>query len=97
MERDILRTLEFDLTTPTSYRFLQRFCKVAKASDRLFHLAQYLIELSLIEQRMLEYPPSMLAASALLLAIRILYRDMHHWTPQMSEFTQYSEQQLKPL
>ena len=39
MERSILVTLEFNITVPSSYRFLQRFCKVAKVSDHLFHLA----------------------------------------------------------
>ena len=33
MESSILRTLEFNITVPSSYRFLQRFCKVAKARD----------------------------------------------------------------
>ena len=49
MERSILITLEFSITTPSTYRFLQRFAKVAKAKDQLFHLAQYLIERTLIE------------------------------------------------
>lgn len=58
MEREILLTLEFDVSPQTSYRFLQRFCKIAMADDRYFHLAQYLIELTLIEQCMLVYTPS---------------------------------------
>ena len=33
MERSILMTLQFSITTPSSYRFLQRFCKIAKARD----------------------------------------------------------------
>ena len=33
MERSILITLEFDLTFFSSYRFLQRFAKIAKAKD----------------------------------------------------------------
>ena len=83
MERSILVTLEFNITTVSSYRFLQRFADIAKANDRLFHLAQYLIELTLLEQQMLEYPPSNIAASALYLATLILYQDMAHWTPLM--------------
>lgn len=97
MERDILITLEFGITTPSSYRFLQRFCKVAKAKSQLFHLAQYLIELTLMEHRMLEYKPSMVAAGALYLAIRILYRDMRNWTPQLEQYCGFTEMQLRPV
>ena len=97
MERSILITLEFGITTPSSYRFLQRFCKVAKAKSQLFHLAQYLIELTLMEQRMLEYKPSQVAAGALFLAIRILYRDMGLWTPQLEQYCGFSETQLRPV
>ena len=39
MERSILITLQFSITTPSSYRFLQRFAKCAKAKEELFHLA----------------------------------------------------------
>ena len=39
MERSMLVKLEFSITTPSSYRFLQRFAKVAKVKDQLFHLA----------------------------------------------------------
>jgi transcription initiation factor TFIIIB Brf1 subunit/transcription initiation factor TFIIB len=81
MERSILTTLEFNITIPSSYWFLQRFCKVAKSQSKLMHLANYLIELTLIEARMLAFCPSNIAASALFLATKILYREMGHWTP----------------
>lgn len=32
MERQILQVLEFDVQTPSSYRFLQRFVKLSAAS-----------------------------------------------------------------
>jgi hypothetical protein len=63
-----LTTLDFNVTTPSSYRFLERFSKVVNADTPLFNLARYLIELPLIEYRMLKYNPSNLAASALFLA-----------------------------
>ena len=68
MEHSMLNTLEFNLTVPSSYRFLERFAKVADAQAKMLNLARYLIELPLIEQRMLKYPPSNLAASAIYLA-----------------------------
>lgn len=68
MESQILSTLDFDITTPSTYRFLERFAKVINADTPMFNLARYLIELPLIEYRMLKYAPSNIAASALYLA-----------------------------
>ena len=68
MEYSMLTTLDFNVTTPSSYRFLERFSKFISADTPLFNLARYLIELPLIEYRMLKYTPSNLAASAIFLA-----------------------------
>ena len=68
MEYTMLTCLDFDVTSPSSYRFLERFAKIINADTPLFNLARYLIELPLIEYRMLKYTPSNLAASALFLA-----------------------------
>lgn len=76
----MLTVLEFNITTPSSYRFLERFSKVARADDKQSNLAKYLIELPLIEQRMLKYPPSNLAASAIYLARKITKRSDAEWT-----------------
>lgn len=55
MEFQILTTLDYNITTPSSYRFLERFTKIINADTPLFNLARYLIELPLIEYRMLKY------------------------------------------
>lgn len=68
MEHSLLSTLEFNVTIPSSYRFLERFAKIADTSPKMLNLARYLIELPLIEQRMLKYSPSNMAASAVYLA-----------------------------
>lgn len=39
MEMDILSTLEFKMSETSSYRFLQRYAKVAKATSMVFTLA----------------------------------------------------------
>jgi len=67
-----MTTLDFNITTPSPYRFLERFTKIIEADTPLFNLARYLIELPLIEYRMLKYSPSNLAASALFLAQKIM-------------------------
>jgi len=94
MEGKILAALEFKLTTTTSYRFLERYANVHDADERTFMLARYLIELSLIECRMLKYTPSNLAASALYLACKILKRSA--WDECLANTTQYTEQDIRP-
>jgi Cyclin, C-terminal domain len=68
MEFSILTTLDFNITSPSAYRFLERYNKVVNGDTLMFNLARYLIELPLIEYRMLKYTPSNIAASAVFLA-----------------------------
>lgn len=68
MEYSILTSLDFNITAPSTYRFLERFSKIINANEALFNLACYLSELPLLEYRMLKYCPSNIAASSLFLA-----------------------------
>lgn len=52
MEMQILFKLEFSLTEASSYRFLERYSKIAKADTVIFFLAQYLLELALLDSKM---------------------------------------------
>lgn len=73
MEYKMLTTMNFNITTPSSYRFLERIYKLCpEADERVFNLSRYLIELSLVEYRMLKHHPSMLASAALFLSMKIL-------------------------
>ena len=72
MEFYILSKLSFDLTFPTSFRFLERYGRLIGDDSRVIQLAQYLIELSLVDIRMLQYCASTVAASALTLAYKII-------------------------
>jgi len=101
-EFNVLTQLEFNVCTPSSFRFLERFAKVARASKKQFHMARYLIELPLIEYRMLKHHPSLLAASALFLAHKIIPRlddrglKLGAWDERLHQYTTYSESQLRP-
>lgn len=96
MEQHILSTLEFNITTPSTYRFLERFAKVISSDTPMFNLARYLIELPLIEYRMLKYTPSNIAASALYLAQKIMQREKPAWNDSLTEHTGYNEQAIRP-
>lgn len=76
MEGDVLAKLNFQLTTPNAYVFLKRFCKVAgiisSPRSKTEFLANFLVELTLQEYKMLKYLPSMIAASAVYLALKTM-------------------------
>lgn len=72
MENTILTSLDFNITTSSAYRFLERFAKFGDLDAKQMNLSRYLIELPLIEYRMLKYSPATIAASALFLTNKIL-------------------------
>jgi cyclin B len=104
MEMDILSTLEFKMSETSSYRFLQRYAKVAKASPLIFNLAQYLLELGLLDSKMNQYLPSLQASGALYVANRVLLKSHQNrqdrqapscWTKLLETHTHYSSDDLK--
>lgn len=70
-EHQIIFKLEFQISETTPYTFLCRYVQVANATLTVFHLAQYLLELALLDSKMNQYPPSLQAASALYVAMRV--------------------------
>jgi len=58
MEKEMVRTLDFNLGKPLPTHFLRRFSKAAKASDVNHVLAKYLIELASVDYSTAHYKPS---------------------------------------
>jgi cyclin B len=50
---------------------LERYCKIAKVDLQIFNLSRYLIELALINYKMIQYSNSNIAASALYLSLKM--------------------------
>jgi Cyclin len=94
MEGKILSTLNFNLTHTSAYRFLERYAKVAGFDEKSFSLARYLLELALIEYKMLKYIPSNMAAASVYLVNKILKRE--GWPDIMVKQAKYSESQIRP-
>lgn len=69
MEAEIVKTLEFRLSVPTGFPFLVRFLHVSGASTLVRHLSSYYMERMLQEHSSLQYKPSLLAATAVALAL----------------------------
>jgi len=69
MEHLILKVLKFDMGGVTAYSFFQRFIKMSNSDDTVKFLTMYLMELTLQDgERFLKHSPSVIAASALLVA-----------------------------
>ena len=65
MERKILMTIDFDVSQCTSFRFLERFSKLAKIDNVTFFLSQFMLELGLLDSKMSQFPQSLQAIAAI--------------------------------
>ena len=96
MEHEMLTQLEFGVLSPSAYRFLERFAKICQActgEDQTFFLAQYIQEISLLDESLLKYRPSEIAAGSLILAVKSL-KKTNAWNSEMEKFTGIKEEDL---
>ena len=94
MEKDVLRELEYCVTAPSILRFLERYAHIAQLDTKHFLLGRYLIELTLVEYRMLRYTPSLIASAVVYLTNKIMKRELP-WSQQLIEHTRYRDSELK--
>ena len=73
-ERFILASLNYDLSYPNPMNFLRRISKADNYDISTRTLGKYLLEISLVDHRFMEFPPSQIAAAAMYLARTILER-----------------------
>lgn len=111
-EKYVLRTLDWNLSYPNPMGWLRRASKADSYDSHNRNLAKFLLEISVVEERLLKYTPSMLAAAALWLARLMLdrtewasdnYRLCPFWLADMiaqdanlEHYSGYSEKQLIP-
>lgn len=77
MEFLILSSLSFDLSFPTSFRFLERYMRMLGEDPSVMMISLFLMELSLVEVRMIQYPSSILAAAALCQSYKMITKRLH--------------------
>lgn len=94
MEKMMLSALQYNISVPTPYVFLNRFLKAAQADKQLEMMSFFLAELCLVEYVMLRYPPSMLAAAAVYTG-QFTLRRFPSWNRTMECYTGYTEDQLQ--
>jgi len=93
MEQLILNTLNFNLTHPSPLHFLRRYSKAAGSDYTIHTLCKYLIELMMIDVKLLKYTPSQIAAGSVYIA-RLMTQKTPCWTPTLEHYSTYPEAQV---
>lgn len=95
MEHLVLKVLRFDMGPVTILTFLRRFLAAAHADDQLKLLASYVAEMTMQHgDKFMQYIPSMLAASAVSMAMAMLRRPF--WSSTLEHYTKYTLADLTP-
>ncbi|KAH8311985.1 hypothetical protein KR044_008881 [Drosophila immigrans] len=101
MEMETLRTINYDLGIPLSYRFLRRYARCAKVQMPTLTLARYILELSLMDYATIGFSDSQMACAALYMALRMHggtgNLQQQTWTPTLAHYTGYELAQFAEL
>jgi len=95
MECQMLSTLDFQIVVPTAAHFMDRMQSLNGCDGVQREIAQYLIELALLDLRMIRHTPSHLCSAALMLTNELLGR-ARAWPELMVQHARYTEVQLRP-
>merc|ERR1712183_23235 len=100
MELQIIRALDFDLCQPISLNFLRRYSKAGDVDMLQHSLAQYALEVCLLDYHLLSIPGSLLASAALCLSLLVLDPSMNLetvWNKTLAFYSGYTAQQVLDL
>ena len=95
MELRILNAINYNVSFPVSLHFLRRKSKVGSVTLDTHILARYLVELCLTEYHMSHYKPSIQAAEALCLSLKLM--GGQDWTDNLVYYSRYREEDLIPV
>lgn len=73
-EKYMLQTLDYDLSFPNPMHFMRRISKADQYDIQTRTLAKFILEISLFDHRLLNFPPSINAAASMYLARNILQK-----------------------
>lgn len=95
MEHQMLSKLEFSILAPSAYRFLERFSKLSTVAhdEQTFFFAQYIQEIALLDESLLKYRPSEIAAGSLILSTKSL-KKQNAWNSEMERATSMKDESL---
>ncbi|XP_046402110.1 G2/mitotic-specific cyclin-B3 [Ischnura elegans] len=95
MEMLILKTLDFQLGIPISYRFLRRYARCIRATMQVLTLARYILETSLMEYDLISRSDSKMGAASLLLALKML--NVGSWNATLEYYSGYKLEDIKDV
>ncbi|KAJ2807264.1 G2/mitotic-specific cyclin [Coemansia guatemalensis] len=90
----MLRVLDFDLSYPSPLTFLRRVSKAEQYNMQTRTVAKYLMEICLVDHRLMSFKPSHIAAAGICLARRMLKAGA--WDGNLRHFSGFSEADLQP-
>lgn len=90
----VLDRLSFQINVPTEAHFLDRLQKTNGCDETHREMSSYILELGLLEMKMLHYQPSHKVSAALLVSNELLNR-RPAWPASMVHHSRHSEQSLR--
>ncbi|KAJ2456272.1 G2/mitotic-specific cyclin [Coemansia sp. RSA 2336] len=90
----MLRVLDFDLSFPSPLTFLRRVSKAEQYNMQTRTVAKYLMEICLVDHRLMSFTPSHIAAAGICLARRML--KCGQWDGNLRHYSGFSEADLQP-
>jgi len=100
MELRILTSIKFGLGRPLPLHFLRRNSKAGDVDVLQHTVAKYLLEACITEYEMSHFSPSLMAAAALNLSLRLLEPGASLsscWTVTLQHYSAYTHEQLLPI
>jgi len=95
IEYEILKTLDFDILCVSPLVFLKRFHDISQGALKTLVFSQFILEISLLEVKCLNYLPSLIAASSLYVSRKLLIRNEDLWNEDLEFYTGYSVAQME--
>lgn len=95
MEYKILSSLNFDILSVSPLIFLKRYHFVTMESLRSFYLAQFILEFSFLEFKLIFYPASIRAAACLFISRKLLKIEKA-WDESLIATSHYEDKDFKP-
>jgi len=86
METSMLMQLDFNINFVSSYNFLERFVQITNTDKVTSDLAEYMIEIALLDYSSIHIKPSYLSMSALYLAKKIM-KSKEPWSKTLAANT----------
>lgn len=102
MELEILSTLQFDVTLPSPLRFLEMYHHFIQYDPLVYNFMLFLLDLSIVDYKMIRYKASLLAAAVAYVASKLLHKEKICYNESIDidieklyELSGYSEEEIK--